>query len=261
MRNVFRDPRRDDPAGYDQDPRPYYGESDYPPPQDHGDPLDPYEEGPLPEGEADVEQGRGCSWILIFILMLAVGSVVLVSWGVTRVVLSGMVQPMREMYKTVSLMPARGVKSPQAEMQLQIYYMAGGRTLVPETRRLRKPASENERLRLIAQELRQPPTGKLLENPLPPGTEIHGVYLAGGIAYVDMNVEFTKVERPTPLRERLAIYALVNSLMLNNRSIQGVQILIDGHPAPTAWGWLDISGPLGPDLSLSRVPEAPGAAG
>ena len=81
---------------------------------------------------------------------------------------------------------------------------------------------------------------------------MRGVYLLDGIIYLDLSQTFTRPEEPTPLGERLAIYSLVNSFMLNLQSLRGVQILIEGQIAQSAWGWLDISTPLGPDLSLIR---------
>ena len=241
MKNVFPEHRREPLTPYDDR---------------GGEALAPPEIDP-PMIEPENETARGCGWLLVFILTLVVGIIALVSWGVIHMVIGTTVQPLHQNYRTLSLRPAQRIQAPKAEMQLQIYYVARGRALAAEMRRLRKPATENERLRLIAQELRKPPSGKLLENPLPPGTDIRGVYLLNGIAYVDLTIDFTKVERPTPLRERLAIYALVNSMMLNNRSIQGVQIMIDGRPANSAWGWLDISSPLGPDLSLENPGSTP----
>ena len=33
---------------------------------------------------------------------------------------------------------------------------------------------------------------------------------------------------------------------------QGVRFMIEGETVETAWGWLDLSSPLAPDLSLVR---------
>lgn len=251
MKNVFYDPRRDDSNPYEGEAAPYYGAEPAPQAMDDGI----YIAGAESENEPE---RRGCSWLLVFVMLAILGVIALIYWGANRMIYTMIVKPSSVNYSMVSLLPTERIQIPSADLQLQIYYIAGGRALAPETRRLRKPATENERLRLITQELMQPPAGKLLENPLPGGTTIRGAYLLNNIAYVDLSIEFTKVDRPTPLRERLAIYALVNSIMLNNRSIQGVQIMIDGRPAATAWGWIDLTSPLGPDLALETPANEPG---
>lgn len=251
MKNVFYDPRRDDSNPHEGRAEAYYDQEPASQPMEHGI----YIAGA--EGEDEAER-RGCSWLLVFVMLAILGVIALVYWGANRMYYTMLVQPSPINYGMVSMLPSGRIQTPSPDLQLQIYYIAGGRALAPETRRLRKPATENERLRLITQELMQPPAGKLLENPLPGGTTIRGAYLLNNIAYVDLSIEFTKVDRPTPLRERLAIYALVNSIMLNNRSIQGVQIMIDGRPAATAWGWIDLTSPLGPDLALETPANEPG---
>lgn len=254
MKYPYFDPRREDSAPYEER-RPKYYDPAPTPASGHGG-VD--ESLYITGGETEIERARGCSWLLVFILTFVVGSIALISYGVNRMIGATIVQELHQNYRAISLLPSHKIQTPKGDMQLQIYYIARGRALAPEARRLRRATSENERLRLIAQELRQPPSDRMLENPLPSGTEIRGVYLMNNIAYIDLSSEFTKVERATPLKERLAIYALVNSLALNNPSIQGVQIMINGWPAATAWGWLDISSPLGPDLSLQAPAREPG---
>ncbi|MCE5230346.1 GerMN domain-containing protein, partial [bacterium] len=107
------------------------------------------------------------------------------------------------------------------------------------------------RIHQIARELGNPPGSGLMETPLLGGAP-RGLYLLSGIVYIDLNREFLQAPNQSPAMERLAIYSIVNSFMLNLPSLKGVQIMIDGQVVRSAWGWMDISSPLGPDLSLVR---------
>ena len=135
-------------------------------------------------------------------------------------------------------------------MRLQLYYIVRGEGLAPQTRQLRRPAQSVEHVYLIAREIQRPPETGLLRSPLPPGSHIRGLYLYEGIVWIDLDEPFLQPKDPSPQLERLVIYSLVNSFMLNDPTLQGVRFMIEGKPVETAWGWLDLSSPLGPDLSL-----------
>ena len=55
--------------------------------------------------------------------------------------------------------------------------------------------------------------------------------------------------------ELLAVYALVNSIVLNFPAVRKVQILLDGRPATTLAGHVDLSRPLTLDTTLLAVPD------
>lgn len=167
------------------------------------------------------------------------------------VVAGGMADQWKRAFYDVSLLPTSGLQQTPPELQLQIYYIVGGQALAPQTRRLRKPAGGLERVYLVARELENPPGGAF-ESPLPHGAKIRGLYILEGIVWVDLTGEFLNPALASPQSERLAIYSLVNSFMLNEPSLQGVRFMIDGRPVTSAWGYLDLSRPLGADLSLVR---------
>lgn len=229
----------------------------YAPPQ--GAPADYLPEGYADEEEDEPERGRGCSWFLILglALILCVGA--LVTWGVREITNRNLAAPLTQTFQDASLMPSARVAPALSDLQIQIYYIAGGRALAAEPRQIRKPASTLERLHMIRQELAKPPKSTLLESPLPKGTTIRALFMLDRVVVVDLSPEFLKVESPTPQRERLMVYALVNSFLLNKGEDQSpdqgpiaVRLMVNGYPIDTALGWLDLSKPLGPDLSLVK---------
>lgn len=198
----------------------------------------------------------GCSWFFLLGLAVVAALVFAGVWGVRQVMQRSYVRDLDTHFQDVSLLPTRMLKPLQPEMQIQLYFIVRGQALAVQTRRLTHTAGAIERVHLIAQELANPPATGLFESPLPKGTVIRGVFIHEGIVWIDLSGEFLAAGKQSgiasPHRERLAIYALVNSFMLNDQSLQGVQVLVEGKPISSAWGWLDLSSPLGPDLSLIR---------
>lgn len=191
-------------------------------------------------------------WLLLSVLVLvtlAIGSLVTIS----RIQSGQWVASMPIRYKDVSLLPSARINPAGAEERLLLYFIAGGQRLVAVERKLPESAgdSASERAQLVVRELLRPEGDGAMRSPLPAGTEIRGVYLHEGLALVDLSDAFTD---PAAVRDaqqaRLRIFGLVNSLMLNNLGLQGVRILVEGEPVDSPWGWLDLSSPLGVDLSL-----------
>jgi hypothetical protein len=57
---------------------------------------------------------------------------------------------------------------------------------------------------------------------------------------VDFNPELSLLHPGGVTAERLTIFAIVNSLVLNLDAVERVQLLLEGKPAPTLAGHLDI---------------------
>lgn len=248
MKSFFKRPEKiHDLPPYEQDPA-YFQEQGAGP----GDPRDGNDESYSEEDELEAGQGRGCSWFLIMGLALVLCVIGGVIWGVREISSRNMAKPLAQSFNNISLLPAPRIEPEKGNMQIQIYYIIRGQALAADSRQIRKPATGIERMHLIAQQFTTPPKSGLLQNPLPEGTTLRGLYLLDGIVWLDLSAEFLNVKNPTPLQERLSIYALVNSFLLNDPTLKGVRIMIDGKPVSTAWGWLDLSSPLGPDLSLIR---------
>jgi hypothetical protein len=201
--------------------------------------------------EDDEHEGRG----LIFFLLGAVLSIAIIAgaiYGIRSIVRSSYLDQVSYTFgRDVSLLPARTFRPTPTDQMVRIFQTENGETLVPATRRLRRVVSEPEKARLILQEVFSPvPRGGSLRAPLPDGTRSRGFYTIGKTGYLDLSEDFREPPAKTPQGERLAVYSLVNSLVLNNAGVDAVQILVEGRPIETAWGWLDCSTPLGANLSI-----------
>jgi hypothetical protein len=101
--------------------------------------------------------------------------------------------------------------------------------------------------------------------PLPPETRVLAVFAGEqGVVYVDLSKEAV-AQVGGVAGERLAVYAIVNSITANLPAIRRVQILIEDKPADTFAGHIDLSRPLWPDMTLvaesggGPAPEEPAA--
>jgi hypothetical protein len=250
MTPYFRQPPRPDDFPDDDGDEPRRDE-DLPRPADdetEGEEGEDYGEGYDEEPEAEDRPGRGQR--LLTTALLLIGAIFILIWGVGQLIDRGIVKRINEKFSQVSLLPANRLQPVNPELQLKIYYIIGDQALAAEVRQLAQPAHGVERLNLIKHEIMTPPSSRLLRSPLPPHTQIRSLFLKDGIAWVDLSMDFLKVDAPTPMQERLAIYALVNSFTMNEPGVKGVRLTIDGKPVQTAWGWLDLSSPLDKNLSL-----------
>ena len=85
------------------------------------------------------------------------------------------------------------------------------------------------------------PDNPKLVSTIPAGSKLlHTFITDDGTAYVDFNPELSLLHPGGVTAERLTIYAIVNSLVLNLDSVERVQLLLEGKPAPTLAGHLDI---------------------
>ncbi len=215
-------------------------------------PLDlaaPHAESSTAPGEK-TRGGIGCGWLGLIILMGLVGLGGAGFLLVREIERRGLVERLETSFGHVSLLPQPRVAASEPGLKVQVYYIVGNQGLAARPRRLTRPAQGMERIHLIAREIQRPPQSGLLRSPFPPGTGIRAVYLYDGVVWVDLDGGFLEVEDASAQSERLTIYALVNSFMLNDPTLQGVRLMVEGRPVETAWGWLDLGSPLGPDLSL-----------
>jgi hypothetical protein len=90
---------------------------------------------------------------------------------------------------------------------------------------------------------------------LPPGTRVLQVLVdERGTAFVDLSKDaaWTGIGA---LEERLAVYALVDTLSLNFPAVRRVQWLVEDKPVETMAGHVDLSRPLRADMTLIAEPE------
>ena len=206
---------------------------------------------PPPEPER-AARGGCCGWGALMILIALIAAVCGLWWALRAAVTRGVAEPVQQTFDQVSLLPSDRIQIAEPDLEIKLFYVAQGRELEAQPFRLPKPGGTAERVHIIAQQLQAAPPSDSLASPLPKGTTIRAVYVLNGIVWLDLSKEFLTPAKPTALGERLAVYGLVNSFLLNDQTLRGVRILVDGRQISSAWGWLDLSNPLGPDLSLVR---------
>jgi hypothetical protein len=145
-------------------------------------------------------------------------------------------------------------QGPAAEQEIvHIYFSSSdGGHLQAEDQTAILPQEPSSRGRFILEALLNGPR-KALERPLPTGVKLRAFFLgADGTGYVDL------IEVPESSfaggchSEILAVFAVVNSLVLNVPEIRNVQFLVGGRPAPTLAGHVDIRRPFQANLLLIR---------
>lgn len=208
-----------------------------------------YEE--IAEEEAEEEEpGGGGGWVVFMSLVLSLLLLGLAAYGIREIVSRGYLDQVVYYYGDSKLLPSKNPQVVSDEDAVQIYLARDARFLAPTPRRLRRETVAGEKARLLLAELVASGADAALSGTLPPGTVARGLYQVGNTAYVDLSAQFQRPSNPTPRGERLAVHSIVNTLTLNVPDIDSVQILVEGGPVKTAWGWLDLTAPLGPDLSL-----------
>lgn len=92
-----------------------------------------------------------------------------------------------------------------------------------------------------------------LTRTIPSGTVCRTVYIADNkTAYVDFSSDITEKHPGGSAAERLTIYSVVNSLVMNVDTVQRVKILINGHEAETLAGHIDLRFPFSANMRMVR---------
>jgi len=93
---------------------------------------------------------------------------------------------------------------------------------------------------IIAALLEGPDDPKLVST-IPAGSRLLHIFVTDdGTAYLDFNSELSRLHPGGITAERLTLYSIVNSLVLNLEKVERVQLLFEGKPASTLSGHLDI---------------------
>jgi len=137
--------------------------------------------------------------------------------------------------------------------RVQLYFSSvGGAHLRAEERRIEAGDPLSAAEALLAG-LLQGPEGADLVSPIPSGTRLLHLFVTEEeTAYVDFSSELSASHPGGVAAERSTLYAIVNTLILNVKEIERVQILIEGKPQATLAGHLDIRQPQTGDLLLVR---------
>jgi len=137
--------------------------------------------------------------------------------------------------------------------RVQLYFSSiGGGHLQAEERRIEAGDPLAAAEALLAGFL-QGPEGADLVSPIPKGTRLLHLFVTEeGTAYVNFSSELSASHPGGVAAERLTLYAIVNTLILNLKEIERVQIMIEGKPQTTLAGHFDIRHPKTGDLLLVR---------
>jgi hypothetical protein len=146
----------------------------------------------------------------------------------------------------------------EASLVADLYFPGSGGRLYAERREVPTVGGIEGQIAVLIDELLRGPEGASLYPPLPSGVEVAGVHLlADGIAYIDLTPpEESRALAWGSKRELLAVYSLVDSIILNFPEVEAVILLWNGQQQPTFAGHLDTTRPLVANRSL-LAPNTP----
>lgn len=152
---------------------------------------------------------------------------------------------------------ATPVVKPEAFRLVTIFYAdATGNGLASEIRKRPLCPDEPACLRDLLVALGENPGSGLLPV-LPAGFELKSVVLEGPTATIDLGRHAVAHLPGGVMSERLVLAALVDTLAVNFPQIQQLSVQIDGLPAETLKGHVDLRRPFAADFSLVRRPLQP----
>ncbi len=145
-------------------------------------------------------------------------------------------------------------KPPPQEMKIVKLYFSesAGERLVSEERKIIASPQIGQEAKLILKELIEGPKDSSLNPTLPSETQIRAVYVKDDCFYVDFSSSLKEKHSGGSTGELLTIYSIVNTLLENFPSQSQVQILIQGKPAETLAGHIDIRNPLSKNFSVVK---------
>jgi spore germination protein GerM len=149
---------------------------------------------------------------------------------------------------------APAVEEPSAPLTRDVilYFAAmDGQTLIAESRRVNECQSEEECLRDLLQELIAGPQSDLAPI-FPSQVAVRGVTVADSLVNVDFSQELMTAHPGGTQSELLTIYGLADTVTVNFPHLRQVQVLVEGSPADTLRGHVDLRQPINPDFTLVK---------
>jgi spore germination protein GerM len=138
-----------------------------------------------------------------------------------------------------------------ARKTVTLFFLSDGDDLLhPESRDIvAGPTAADEAERALAELVKGSANG--LVSPLPVETRIRQVFITkDGVAHVDFSREITDKFSYGSSSELSVVYAVVNTLAFNFKSIKKVAILVEGTEKETLGGHIDLTQPFLPDYSI-----------
>ena len=149
--------------------------------------------------------------------------------------------------------PGEGEAAAPLQMRtVEIYFPSALENgLVGEHREIFDTAAPGDQIKQIVADLISGPTSTDALRVLPPGTLLRQAYVLGnGVAFLDFSSELTEGMGGGSMSEILAVYAIIDSVVLNIAEITRVGILVNGRPLKTLNGHLDLRRALPADYKL-----------
>ncbi len=142
------------------------------------------------------------------------------------------------------------VKKPEEQKTtgITLYFAdSNAEYLVPEIREV----SGDKPLEAAVQELIKGPKNEELASCLPKGTQLRGIRVEDGIAYVDFSQELISRYPGGSAAETMTIYSVANTLA-EFPQIKKVKFLVEGEPISALSGHYDMSQAFEPRLDLVK---------
>ena len=160
--------------------------------------------------------------------------------------------------RDVAVTPPVVVEAPSQGTREVLLYFASpdGVNLVAETRQIDECQLEEDCLRDTVEALIAGPQGGLMPI-LPAQVALLGVTVADSLVRVDFSPELIAAHPGGTQSELLTIYGLADTMAVNLPHLRQVQILVEGVPAATLKGHVDLRQPVNPDFSLVEEGLAP----
>jgi len=139
-----------------------------------------------------------------------------------------------------------------ANRTVKLYFESPELLLVPETRNLALPANPAGALSVTMRELFKGSANAAVPRPFPADTVVRAAYLLpDGTAFVDLGgATLTQGWGTGSHEELMAVYSVVQTVTANFPEARKVQILVNGEPADTLAGHIDLGRPLTPLASV-----------
>jgi spore germination protein GerM len=144
-----------------------------------------------------------------------------------------------------------GAGAPTATRTVTLFFLDDADDLLhKETREISSgPAEADEAERALAELVKGSEKG--LVSPLPPQTRVRQVFIGpDGLATVDFSREIADQMAYGSTSELAVVYAVVNTLTFNFKTVKKVVILVEGAEKETLGGHVDLSRAFLPDYSL-----------
>lgn len=151
--------------------------------------------------------------------------------------------------------PATTLSEPKQLREVVLYFGSpDGSFLVAEARQIEDCLEEADCLRATVQSLVDGPVTDLVAV-LPSHAQVRGVTASGGTATIDFSADLVSGHPGGSVSELLTVYSLADTLAENFPHLRQVRILVEGEPAETLKGHVDLREPVKADFSFTHPPE------